>query len=76
MSMNIYNITFSPTGGTQRVGDRLCQSLGANCVATDLCVSEGCLIAPCIGADDLAVISMPVYAGRVPAVACASLARD
>lgn len=69
MSMNIYNITFSPTGGTQRVGDRLCQSLGANCVATDLCVSEGCLIAPCIGADDLAVISMPVYAGRVPAVA-------
>lgn len=69
MSMNIYNITFSPTGGTQRVGDRLCQSLGGNVVATDLCVKEGCLIAPSIGAEDLAVISMPVYAGRVPAVA-------
>lgn len=69
MSMNIHNITFSPTGGTQRVGDRLCQSLGGNVVATDLCVKEGCLIAPSIGADDLAVISMPVYAGRVPAVA-------
>lgn len=69
MSMNIYNITFSPTGGTQRVGDRLCQSLGGNVVATDLCVSEGLLVVPSIGADDLVVMSMPVYAGRVPAVA-------
>lgn len=69
MSMNIHNITFSPTGGTQRVGDRLCQSLGGNVVATDLCVKEGCLIAPSIGADDLVVMSMPVFAGRVPAVA-------
>lgn len=67
--MNIHNITFSPTGGTQRVGDLLCESLGANCVSTDLCVSEGLLVVPSIAADDLAVISMPVFAGRVPAVA-------
>ena len=67
--MNIYNITFSPTGGTQRVCDLLCESLGGNCVATDLCVSEGLLVVPSIADDDLVVISMPVFAGRVPAVA-------
>lgn len=67
--MTIHNITFSPTGGTRRVGELLCKELGGECVTTELCTKKENLKLPGIHTDDLTVISMPVYAGRVPAMA-------
>ena len=66
--MTIHNITFSPTGGTRRVGELLCKELGGECVTTELCTKKENLKLPGIHTDDLTVISMPVYAGRVPSL--------
>ena len=67
--MNIHQITFSPTGGTRRVSELLCKGIDADSNITELCIKQKNLKYPTINADDLVVISMPVYAGRVPALA-------
>ena len=67
--MNIHQITFSPTGGTHRVSEYLCKGFGAESSFTELCTKQQKLKYPDIKADDLVVVSMPVYAGRVPALA-------
>ena len=64
--MAIHQITFSPTGGTRRVSELLCAGIGTTDTATELCSWEDDIAYPDIAADDLAVISMPVFAGRVP----------
>lgn len=67
--MNIHQITFSSTGGTRRVSELLCKGITDKSHTTELCTKEKDFIPPSIATDDLAVISMPVYAGRVPALA-------
>ena len=67
--MTIHQITFSPTGGTRRASEFLCKGFNAKSTITELCTQEENLNYPNIEADDLVVISMPVYAGRVPALA-------
>ena len=67
--MKIHQIIFSPTGGTQRVSEILCHGMGKECVVTDLCVKAADIQLPNIQEDDLAIIAMPVFAGRVPALA-------
>ncbi len=67
--MKIHQITFSPTGGTRRVSELLCKGFGAKSCLTELCTKEENLDYPDISAGDLVVVSMPVYAGRVPALA-------
>ena len=67
--MKIHQIIFSPTGGTQRVSEILCQGMGKESVVTDLCVKAADIQLPNIQEDDLAIIAMPVFAGRVPALA-------
>ena len=73
--MNIHQILFSPTGGTRRVSEILCQGMGIERVVTDLCVKADDIQLPAIHEDDLAVIAMPVFAGRVPALAVERLRR-
>lgn len=67
--MTIHQITFSPTGGTRRVSELLCKGLGGASTYTELCTKHQDLKLPHIAQDDLVVISMPVFAGRVPALA-------
>ena len=67
--MKIHQIIFSPTGGTQRVSEILCQGMGKESVVTDLCIKAADIQLPNIQEDDLAIIAMPVFAGRVPALA-------
>ena len=67
--MKIHQIIFSPTGGIQRVSEILCQGMGKESVVTDLCVKAADIQLPVIHEDDLAVIAMPVFAGRVPTLA-------
>ena len=69
MEQAIHQITFSPTGGTRRVSELLCAGFEAESTLTELCITEDKLKYPSIAADDLVVISMPVFAGRVPALA-------
>lgn len=66
--MTIHQIAFSPTGGTRRVSELLCSGIEAKSILTELCVKEE-LCLPSIAAGDLVVVSIPVYAGRVPALA-------
>ena len=47
----------------------LSQGMGVDSVVTDLCVKAADIQLPNIHEDDFAVIAMPVFAGRVPALA-------
>lgn len=67
--MTIHQIIFSPTGGTKRVSDFISQGIGIESVVTELCVKASDLRLPEIKEDDLVIIAMPVFAGRVPAMA-------
>lgn len=67
--MNIHQLTFSPTGGTRRVSKSICKAFDVESNITELCTKKENLKYPSINFDDLVVISMPVYAGRVPALA-------
>ena len=73
--MKLHQIIFSPTGGTRRVSEILCKGMGEESVVTDLCVKAADIQLPDIHEDDLVVIAMPVFAGRVPALAVERLRR-
>lgn len=64
----VVKIVFSPTGGTQKVADIIANELGTNVTEINLARNEGDYrmeIAP----NSIAVIAMPSFGGRAPAVA-------
>lgn len=67
--MKLYNIVFSPTGGTKKVADYLTGALEGDITTVDLTDSKPDLNAVSLTKEDVAVISVPSYGGRVPAVA-------
>ena len=67
--MKLYNIVFSPTGGTKKVADCLTGTLEGNVITVDLTDSKQDFNAVSLAKEDAAVISVPSYGGRVPAVA-------
>lgn len=67
--MKLYNIVFSPTGGTKKVADCLTGALEGDAIIVDLTDSRRDLDAVSLTEADVAVISVPSYGGRVPAVA-------
>ncbi len=69
--MDIVQITFSPTGGTQRVVDIITESWGKPVRKIDL--TDAGLKTTHLGREDLAVIAIPSYGGRVPALAAQRL---
>lgn len=73
--MKIHQIIFSPTGGTKRACEYICEGMNKETVVTDLCTKESEIRPPKIQEEDLAVIAMPVFAGRVPALAVERLRR-
>lgn len=71
MVENLSLFYFSPTGGTKKAAELLCTALSGQVNAVDLgAYREGPL-----EACDLTVIAMPVYGGRIPAVAADRLRR-
>ena len=68
----IWNIQFSPTGGTEKAAHALLRGLG-EAETLDLCNAEKDFSAVKLSAEDLAVIAMPSYGGRAPAVAISRL---
>lgn len=71
--MNIYEITFSPTGGTQKAADILTKALGGGSTAVDLTDSGGDFSAAALDSEDIALIAVPSYGGRVPGPAAERL---
>lgn len=73
--MKLYNIVFSPTGGTKKVADYLTCALEREVTTVDLADSKQNFDAVSLKKEDVAVISVPSYGGRVPAVAAQRLSR-
>lgn len=67
--MNVVEIIFSPTGGTEKVAHILGKQLGENTVKIDLS-DAGTDFSKCvINEEDQVLIAMPSFGGRAPAVA-------
>lgn len=67
--MKLYNIVFSPTGGTQKVAELLIHALGREANYVDLTDSQQNFSAMQLTQEDVVVIAVPSYGGRVPSVA-------
>lgn len=67
--MKLWKLTFSPTGGTLKAAEMLAAGLPGEPVSLDLCEREtnfdGIVCAP----DDLILLAVPSFGGRVPSVA-------
>lgn len=73
--MKLYEITFSPTGGTREAARLLAEGLAKEKAgAIDLLDGSAPAKAAALTEDDLAVIAVPSFGGRVPAVAVQRLA--
>lgn len=72
--MKIYNINFSPTGGTKKVSDLLSSQLSESVSNVDLtdCKTDFSEIE--LTEEDVAIIAVPSYSGRVPAPAARRVA--
>lgn len=66
--MKLYNIVFSPTGGTKQVADCFTGALEGDVTTVDLTDSKQDFRTVSLTKEDVAVISVPSYGGRVPAV--------
>ena len=66
--MKLYNIVFSPTGGTKQVADCFTGALEGDVSTVDLTDSKQDFRTKKKKKEDVAVISVPSYGGRVPAV--------
>ncbi len=67
--MKFYEITFSPTGGTKNAADILIHGLAEHVWEVDLCDRHADFSKPVLESDDLALIAVPSYGGRVPQTA-------
>ena len=67
--MRVFDIVFSPTGGTEKVSGYIANALDGETVAVDLADSGLGFRTVAMTKEDVAVIAVPSYGGRVPAVA-------
>lgn len=67
--MNVVQIVFSPTGGTQKVADIITSQWGDSISKIELTDTKIDYTALSLEKDDVAVIAVPSFAGRVPAPA-------
>lgn len=72
--MKLYEIFFSPTGGTKKAADLLCRGLEGECVPVDLTPAQADPSSIVLTDEDIAVMAVPSYGGRVPAPAAKRLA--
>jgi ferredoxin/flavodoxin len=71
--MKRYEIVFSPTGGTQKAADVLTAALGPEAIQIDLTDAGGSFDTFAFGSEDVCVVAVPSYGGRVPAAAVSRL---
>ncbi len=73
--MNVHEIVFSPTGGTGKVAQVIAKAWSEAPIKTDLSDPKADFSKCIISQEDMAVIAMPSYGGRAPAVAIERLKR-
>ncbi|RHP59080.1 EFR1 family ferrodoxin [Bacteroides sp. OF04-15BH] len=73
--MKIYEITFSPTGGTKRVADFLSNELSRDITDIDLSNGNENLNKYSLTNEDTVIIAVPSYSGRVPSTAAERIAK-
>ena len=73
--MKVFEIVFSPTGGTQRVANIIARELGGELVQIDLSDRNADFSTVLLGEDDITVIAMPSFAGLVPQIATERLSK-
>ncbi len=69
----LYQLIFSPTGGVEKVARAVTGRLGPDFKTVDLCSRSDDFSRYSFGKDDIAVIALPSYGGRVPALAAERL---
>lgn len=67
--MKIYEIYFSPTGGTKNTADILTSELGNDIIAYDITKENKEVNNLVLTKDDITVIAVPSFGGRVPSTA-------
>lgn len=70
--MKVYEFCFSPTGGTRKCADLLAKALGGEVCFVDLTRPEGEF--PALAPEDVAVLAVPSFGGRVPSAAARRVA--
>ncbi len=73
--MNVLQIVFSPTGGTKQVTDTITKAWGTSVNEIDLTNAENDYAALSLKKDDIAVIAVPSYGGRVPSLAAQRISK-
>ncbi len=73
--MKVVQIVFSPTGGTGKVAEIITKALGKPAAKIDLSDAETDFSLLRLATDDLAIIAIPSYGGRVPALAAERLTK-
>lgn len=71
--MSVYNITFSPTGGTKKAADLFVNSFCPQSTCIDLTDPGADFSAFSFHEEDICIVSVPSYGGRVPAIAVSRL---
>ena len=66
--MNLYQIYFSPTGGTKKVADIMSKTWNCPKIEIDLSNPDIDFSQFTFSTDDLCIVSVPCFGGRVPAV--------
>ena len=67
--MSIFNINFSPTGGTAKVADILASALDSDITSVDLCEKTYDTVFIHFNINDICLFAVPSYGGRVPQIA-------
>ena len=73
--MNYYEITFSPTGGTKKVANFLANGLFKEAESIDLSDVNEDFSRFSLTEEDMTIIAVPSYNGRVPSTAANRIAK-
>ena len=72
-TMSVYNLTFSPTGGTKRAADLFTRSFCPENICIDLTSHNENYSSYSFSEEDICIVSVPSYGGRVPSIAVSRL---
>lgn len=73
--MNIYEISFSPTGGTKKVADFLANELSREITNVDLSNGKEDFHRFSLTKEDVSIVAVPSYSGRVPSTAAERISK-
>lgn len=73
--MSVFEIMFSPTGGTKKVSNMFTKAFAPESTVIDLLKKDQDFSACSFAKEDVCIVSVPSYGGRVPAPAVERLAQ-